>query len=150
MNNIERILFFILAPFLYICGYVYGYITEGIKIKSDFKRIKQITEDNFKPFWIETNQIFEPIETLADFKEVRKRFKKTHLGVEILDLKISKYDFDATLMAPIQKSCSCSFDPESERIHDFNCTLKFCSFGLRSAHFHDFDYTLRDWLSDVD
>lgn len=123
MNKLNKILIFILAPFVYGVDYIKGSLTVYY---NHFFTKKEII---FKPFWIETNQIFEPVETQEEFKEICKRFKKAYPHVDIFDLKISKHDYNATSMAPISNT-------------------SLCSFGLRSEHIHDFDYTLRNWFND--
>lgn len=83
---------------------------------------------NFKPFYIETNQIFKPVETEEDFKHICVLFKSCYPHVNIFDLKISKYDYDP------------SVDGLKEKVGLY-------SFGLRSEHIHAFDFTLRDYFN---
>lgn len=124
MNFLRNLIILILVPFIY----GYGYVTENLKIRREFKRIKQLAENNFKPFWIETNQIFHEVLTKEQFLDVCLKFKKAYPDLSILDLKISKFDYSIQNEKPVDSS------------------EKLISFGLRGEHIHDIDYTLEDYF----
>lgn len=83
---------------------------------------------NFKPFWIETNQIFREVLTYEDFLKVSLMFIEKYPDLDILKLKISKYNFDKKTKQP------------------YNDKENLKSFGLRGEHIHDIEYTLEDYF----
>lgn len=122
MNKLDRFILFIFGPFIYGAGFIKGFL--GVYREHFFPKPKI----NFKPFYIETNQIFKPVETEEDFKHICQLFKSCYPHVDIFDLKISKYDYDP------------SVDGLKEKVALY-------SFGLRSEHIHAFDFTLRDYFN---
>lgn len=125
MELLLRLVIFIIAPFIY----GYSYIQAKYKIHSEFKKEEKLVKKNFKPFWIETNQIFHEVKTPEDFLVLSLKYKKIvdYYSIPLLSLKISKYDFNIHTQKPNDK-------------------VGLISFGLRGEHCHDIDYTLEDYL----
>lgn len=125
MGYLLKTIIFIIVPF--IC--CYGYVTEKLKVRNEFKRTKQLVENNFKPFWLETNKIFREVTTKEDFLRVSLKFKELypHENISILKLKISKLDFNIHSGRPKEKE-------------------GLISFGLRNEHIHNHEYTLEDYF----
>lgn len=129
MELLLKILVIIITPFAYAYSYLKEYFNSGHNLTS-----KELSEVNFKPFWIETNQIFQEVLTKEEFLRINLKFEEAYVLKNkssfgsILDLKISKYDFDLNTMSPRNKD-------------------GLISFGLRSEHIHDINYTLRDYFN---
>lgn len=49
---------------------------------------------SFKPFWIETNQVFGLVDSEEQYLKIIKRFKKAYPNKDILDLKIHQSNYD--------------------------------------------------------
>jgi hypothetical protein len=123
METIVKSIIFIISPFIYGIAF----IISSADVTFNFWKLKRFSKKHFKPFWLETNEIFQAVKTREEFLEVYLKFKKAYPDFNFLDLKINKFDYS---------------------LHNQTHSNKdgLISFGLRSEHIHDIDYTLEDYF----
>ena len=83
---------------------------------------------NFKPFWLETNQLFQAVMTETEFEEVKEKFNISSPGKDILSLNISRYHLNS----------------ETKQLNEDKQNL--LSFGSCREHIHLDLYTLGDYF----